>query len=85
MRVEDGIRYYEDGECVVSGFQWNNGSSLPGAAVAYPVDGDDDLVCILAEAITREGIKEIWELVPKYRGKNCEILRRTVGGNLLLL
>lgn len=83
MKVEDGIRYYEDGEYIVSGADWNYGVDYPGAAIAYHVDGD--LVCIVAEAVTQEDIKKIWKIFPEYNKQEYVVLRRANIGKMLLL
>lgn len=83
MRVEDGIRYYEDGECIMSGADWNYGVDDPGAAIAYHLEGD--LVCIVAETVTQKDIRKIWKIFPEYKDREYVVLRRANIGKLLLL
>lgn len=77
MRIENGIKYYEDGERVLKASDWFDGLEEAIAAIAYHLKENDEYVTILAEAVTKADNKKIIHLISQYDDYDCVILRGT--------
>lgn len=66
MREENGIRYYAEGEKVMSTTEWRNGLTSSVDALAYRICGSAGLMSILAEAITEDDNDHLEEIANQY-------------------
>lgn len=66
MREEDGIRYYEEGEKVMTYLDWCDELTCSSNAIAYNVDLPKGLVSVMAEAVTEEDNGKLKKLLPLY-------------------
>lgn len=66
MREENGIRYYEEGEKIMTTMEWRKGLTCSVNALAYDIDPSISLVSIMAEAVTEEDNKRLREIIDRY-------------------
>lgn len=66
MKEENGIRYYEEGEKVMTTIEWRRGLTCSVNALVYDIDPDKNLVSIMAEAITEDDNKKLREIIDRY-------------------
>lgn len=87
MREENGIRYYEEGEKVMTFMDWCDELTCSVNAIAYDIDPYEGLVSIMAEAVTEEDNKKLKKLWSVYDEKRRVILKGdyTPPGCMLLL
>ncbi len=77
MRIENGVKYSEDGERVLKASDWFDGLKEVIAAIAYHLKENDEYVTILAKAVTKADNKKVINLIQQYDNYDCVILRRT--------
>lgn len=87
MKEEDGIRYYEEGEKVMTYMDWCDELTCSVNAIAYNIDISKGLVSIMAEAVTEEDNKKLKRLLPLYDESRRAVLNGdyTPPGCMLLL
>jgi hypothetical protein len=66
MREENGIRYYEEKEKVMTFTEWYDGLTCSVNAIAYILDPCKSLVSIMAEAITEKDNEKLENLLILY-------------------
>lgn len=77
MREEDGIRYYEEGEKVMTYSEWCQELTCSVNAIAYEIDPSKGLVHVMAEAISEEDNVKLKRLLPLYDKTRRAILQGT--------
>lgn len=87
MREENGIRYYEEGEKVMTYMDWCDELTCSANAIAYDIDPYKGLVSVMAEAVTEEDNKKLNKLWSLYDETRRVILNGdyTPPGCMLLL
>lgn len=75
MREEDGIRYYEEGEKIMTLSEWYSAKTQTINALAYEVDPSQELVSILAEAITEKDNDRLEQLADEYDNARLLIIQ----------
>lgn len=74
MKEENGIRYYEEGEKIMSMTEWYNELTCSVNALAYDIDPLQDLVSILAEAVTEVDNEKLEQIADKYDSERLLII-----------
>ena len=66
MREEDGIRYYEEGEKVMTFTRWSDELTSSVNAIGYIIDSYESLFSIMVEAVTEKDNEKLEDLVTSY-------------------
>ena len=87
MREENGIRYYEEGEKIMTYMNWCDELTCPVNAIAYDIDPYKGLVSVMAEAVIEEANDRLEDLLSLYDETRRVILNGdyTPPGCMLLL
>ena len=87
MREENGIRYYEEGEKVMTYLDWCDELTCSANAIAYDIDPYKGLVSVMAEAVTEKDNDRLEDLLLLYDKTRRVILNGdyTPPGCMLLL
>ncbi len=87
MREENGIRYYEEGEKVMTFSKWRRELTCSVNAIAYEIDPIEGIVSIMAEAVTEGDNEKLRKLLSQYDEERRALLYGTYypeGCSLLL-
>ena len=75
MREEDGIRYYDEGEKVMTLSEWYAVQTCTVNALAYELEPSLEVVSILAEAVTERDNDKLEQLADKYDAERLIIIQ----------